>query len=75
MDIGRWVVVYIASVVGQKSELLDLDAPMAIYDFDSIDAVEMAFEFERTFGREVDPHVLLQSDQTVGGLIAHLSHA
>ncbi len=57
MDIDRWVVVYISSVVGISSEEIDLHEMMSIYDFDSIDAVEMALEFERTFSREVDPHV------------------
>ncbi|SFK76052.1 acyl carrier protein [Methylorubrum salsuginis] len=73
MDVGRWIIDYVASVVGREADDLDLHEPMEVYDFDSIDAVEMTFAFERTFGREVDPHLILQGDQTVAGLIAELS--
>lgn len=72
MDLRRWVIVYVAAVSGEKSDDIDPDEPMSIYDFDSIDAVEMAMEFERKFDRPTEPELFLRSDQSLNQLVAAL---
>jgi acyl carrier protein len=72
LDVRRWILVYVATIVGEDSDSLDIHAPLSRYDFDSLDAVEMAVAFEKTFGRETHPELFLRSDQTIAGLTAVL---
>lgn len=71
--IGRWVVLYIAIISGEDADTLDLSAPLSYFDVDSLDAVEMAFEFEKKFAREVDPEIFMDSDRTIVQLIEALA--
>jgi len=72
MDVGRWAILYVATVAGEDSDTLDLEAPMSVHDFDSVDAVEMAMEFEQAFGCEADPEQFLRGDHTLADLIERL---
>lgn len=70
--IRRWVLVYLGVLVGEDSGSIDIDVPFSRFDLDSVDAVEMAAEFERAFGCEVGPEFFLQSAPTLRAMIPHL---
>ena len=59
--IQRWIVVYLAVISGEDSATIDVDASLSTYDMDSVDAVEMAMQFEKTFGREIGAEFFLRS--------------
>jgi acyl carrier protein len=71
-QIRRWVVVYLGVLVGEDARSIDIDAPFFSFDIDSVDAVEMAAEFEKAFGCEVGPEFFLQSAPSVREMVPHL---
>ena len=73
--IRRWVVVYIGVLVGEESDSIDMDAPFSRFDLDSVDAVEMAAEFEKAFGCEVGPEFFLQSTPSIRDMVPRLVEA
>ncbi|KQT56083.1 hypothetical protein ASG52_24495 [Methylobacterium sp. Leaf456] len=75
MDLRRWAIVYVATVSGEDSDEIDCDAPMQVYDFDSVDAVEMALEFEKTFETRADPEWFMKGEQSLSVLISTLEEA
>jgi acyl carrier protein len=73
--IQRWVVVYLAVLTGRDSDHIDIDTPFSRFDIDSVDAVEMAAEFEKAFGYGIGPEFFLQSVPSVREMVEHLSAA
>ncbi|HMN88179.1 MAG TPA: acyl carrier protein [Bauldia sp.] len=71
--IGRWVVIYLAVLSGRNSDSIDLDARFAEFDIDSVDAVEMATEFEKAFGVGIGPEFFLRGDQSVRDMVEELA--
>lgn len=61
----RWLQVYIATIVGDAADSLDLSDPLSEYDLDSIDAVTMALEMEQKFNIEVHPETFLASERSI----------
>ena len=70
--IERWLVVYIAVITGEDSDSVDVGAPLSRFDLDSVDAVEMAQEFEKAFARRIGPEFFLQGDQSLRQLVPRL---
>ena len=70
----RWIVVYLAVLVGQDSDAIDIDIPFRHFDLDSVDAVEMASEFEKAFGYAIGPEFFLNGDTTVRDMAGDLVH-
>ncbi len=70
--ISRWMVVYLAVLVGQDSDAIDIDTPFRQFDLDSVDAVEMAAEFERAFGVDIGPEFFLRGEVTVREMVEAL---
>ena len=70
--VRRWVVVYIGVLVGEDSDSIDMDAPFSRFDLDSVDAVEMAAEFEKAFGCDVGPEFFLQSKPSLREMVPQL---
>lgn len=70
--VRRWVVVYIGVLVGEESDSIDMDSPFSRFDLDSVDAVEMAAEFEKAFGCEVRPEFFLQSAPSLREMVPQL---
>jgi acyl carrier protein len=70
--IRRWVVVYLGVLVGEDSRSIDIDVPFSRFDLDSVDAVEMAAEFEKAFRCEVGPEFFLQSAPTIRAMVPRL---
>ena len=70
--IRRWLVVYIGVLVGEASESIDMDAPFSRFDLDSVDAVEMAAEFEKAFECEVGPEFFLQGTTSLREMVPQL---
>ena len=68
----RWLVVYLAVLTGEDSEAIDIDMPLARFDLDSVDAVEMASQFEKTFGCQIGPEFFLQGEPSVRALVPRL---
>jgi acyl carrier protein len=71
--IRRWITVYLAVITGQASEEIQLDQKLASFDLDSVDAVELTSEFEKVFGRELDPERFLNGSQTLREALAGLT--
>ncbi|WP_421697954.1 acyl carrier protein [Ancylobacter sp.] len=64
----RWIVVYLAVISGEDSDTIDPDMPLSHFDLDSVDAVEMALQFETTFDRQIGAEFFLAANATVRGL-------
>ena len=71
--IGRWIVIYLAVLAGRRSDSIDIDRPLADFDLDSVNAVELALEFERAFGLELDPEFFLYGNQSLREMVAKLA--
>jgi acyl carrier protein len=56
----RWVVCYLAKVLGIDQSNVDLRKGLGEYGLDSVDAMIMAGEFEEHFGVEIDPSLLFE---------------
>lgn len=70
--IQRWIVVYLAVISGEDSASIDIDASLAAYDIDSVDAVEMALQFEKAFGREIGAEFFLRSEPSLRELAGQI---
>jgi acyl carrier protein len=70
--IHRWIVVYLAVLVGRSSDTIDSDSPLSDFDLDSVDAVEMAAEFEKAFGLGIGPEFFLRGEPTVRDMVEAL---
>ena len=71
--IARWVVIYLAVLSGRSSDSIDLDTRFAEFDIDSVDAVEMATEFEKAFGVGIGPEFFLRGDRSVRDMVEDLA--
>ena len=56
-----------------RSDSIDIDRPLADFELDSVDAVELASEFERAFGHELDPEFFLDGSQSLRKVVAKLA--
>ncbi len=70
--IQRWIVIYLAILVGEESDTIDVDAPFSRFDLNSVDAVEMAAEFEKAFGCEIEPEFFLIDTPSVSEMVPRL---
>lgn len=68
----RWMTIYLATLIGEPVESLDVSDPLSEYDLDSIDAVTMAIETEQKFGVEVHPETFLASDASIAEIASRL---
>ncbi|CAH2602090.1 Acyl carrier protein [Rhodovastum atsumiense] len=68
-DIDRLVLLHLATLCGEPVEALDLDMPMAAFDLDSFDAVELSLAIEKAHAIEIDPEVFLGHGQSLGSLL------
>lgn len=73
-EIEAWLVTRIADMVGAPPALIDLDATLSHFGFDSAKAAGVAGQLEDWLGRRLSP-TLLYNYPTVRGLAAHLSGA
>lgn len=74
-ELIRWMLAYIATTIGEPSEALSLDTPLQAYDFDSIDAVNMALALEDKLGRPVDPELMLDGSRNLHEVLRELQEA
>lgn len=74
-EIERWMVLYVAIVVGVDADDLDPGSPLASHDLDSVDAVNMALEFEDAFSLEIGPETFLDGDATLAAIAARVADA
>jgi acyl carrier protein len=72
MDVGRWIVLHLATLSGEAADAVASDGLMDGFDIDSFDAVEMAFALEREFGIEIDPEFFMNRLETVAQVIARV---
>ncbi|WP_371345132.1 acyl carrier protein [Ancylobacter sp. IITR112] len=61
----RWIIVYLAVISGEDSDTIDADAPLSSFDLDSVDAVEMALQFETTFDQRIGAEFFLIGEPTL----------
>lgn len=71
--VHRWITVYVATLLGMQSDRIDPTAPLATYDLDSVDAVEMAMQFECAFSRPIHPETFMVGDQSIDALAKRLA--
>jgi acyl carrier protein len=71
--VDRWLVMYLAVLTGEKSEAIDRAASLSAFDIDSVDAVEMAAEFEKAFDCEVDPEFFLRGRESIAEMVPFLA--
>lgn len=71
--VNRWITVYVATLLGLDSGTIDPAAPLANYDLDSVDAVEMAMQFECAFGRAIHPESFMDGGKSIGALAEQLA--
>jgi acyl carrier protein len=67
--IDRWLAIYLAVLVGKPSGAIDRDMPLSRFDIDSVDAVQMALEFERAFNCQVGPELFLGGGQSIREMV------
>ena len=72
MDIERWLLLHLAVLAGEPVEQIDPQAPLAVHDLDSFDAIHLALEIREVFGCEVDPELFMVRDRTVAEVVALL---
>lgn len=72
--VRRWIIVYIAVLVGEPSDSIETSVPFSRFDLDSVDAVQMAAEFEKTFHVEVGPEFFLRGHQSIEEIVEGLTH-
>lgn len=70
--LNRWILVYLATLIGEPTDSLDPSDPMSEYDLDSIDAVTMAIELQNTFKFQVHPETFMRQSETVHDVVARL---
>ncbi|WP_421725958.1 acyl carrier protein [Bauldia sp.] len=68
--IRRWLIVYLAILVGEPSESIEANVPFSRFDIDSVDAVQMAAEFEKAFAVEIGPEFFLRGELTLDEMVA-----
>jgi len=73
LRIGRWVQIYLAVLSGVGSESIDVETRFDDFEIDSVDAVEMAAEFEKAFGVDVGPEYFLRGERTVREMVEDLA--
>ncbi len=61
----RWIIVYLAVISGEDSDMIDPDTALSHFDIDSVDAVEMALQFETTFDHPVGAEFFLSTQSTI----------
>lgn len=64
----RWMQLHLATITGRPSEDIDIEAPLHVYDLDSVDAVVMALELQKAFGITVHPEIFLAGEQTIAAI-------
>jgi acyl carrier protein len=52
---ARWMQLYIAELLGEPSENIEVTDPIAAFDLDSIDTVTMTIEMENKFEIRLSP--------------------
>ncbi|PWC88145.1 hypothetical protein TSH100_08730 [Azospirillum sp. TSH100] len=67
-SLQRWMMAYLATICGEAADRLDPGQPLAVYDLDSVDAVEMALEMEKAFGIVLHPETFLDTTITVAAI-------
>ncbi|MDQ0347348.1 acyl carrier protein [Ancylobacter vacuolatus] len=70
--VRRWIVIYLAVISGEDSDTIDLDSRLSHFDIDSVDAVEMALQFETTFNRPIGAEFFLVSELTIRELAGQI---
>lgn len=70
--LNRWILVYLATLIGEPTDSLDPSDPMSEYDLDSIDAVTMAIELQNTFKLRVHPETFMRRTESVYDIVARL---
>ena len=63
--VTRWITVYVATLLGMDSDTIDPAAPLATYELDSVDAVEMALRFEIAFNRPIHPESFMDGTPSI----------
>ncbi len=64
----RWMTIYLATIIGDPVESLDVLDPISEYDLDSIDAINMAITMEKKFSIQVHPETFLQSHMSISDI-------
>ncbi|WP_428028797.1 acyl carrier protein [Ancylobacter sp.] len=72
-QIGRWIIVYLAVISGEDSDAIALDANLSAFDIDSVDAVEMAMQFEKAFNCQIGAEFFLRDEATIQQLADELA--
>lgn len=68
-----WAVPYIATLVGRPAEDISPSDELSVFDLDSVDAVEMALNFEEHFGFAINPETFLDGRTTLDAISRALS--
>ncbi|NYZ11328.1 acyl carrier protein [Azospirillum sp. RWY-5-1] len=71
--VNRWIMVHVATLLGVDSGTIDPAAPLSTYDLDSVDAIEMAMQFECAFGRAIHPEIFMDGDRSIDALAEQLA--
>jgi len=71
-ELHRWIIVYLATVIGEPSENIDPTDAISEYDLDSIDAVTAALDLEAAFGVHVHPETFLLDDASIDDIVARI---
>lgn len=67
-SLQRWMMAYLATICGDAADRMDPGQPLAVYDLDSVDAVEMALETEKAFGIVLHPETFLDTTTSVAAI-------
>ncbi|WP_049976451.1 acyl carrier protein [Azospirillum sp. B506] len=66
---------YLATICGEAAERMDPGQPLAVYDLDSVDAVEMALEMEKAFRIVLDPEIFLDTATSIAAIATAIATA
>lgn len=72
-SLQRWMMAYLATICGEVADRMDPGQPLAAYDLDSVDAVEMALEMEKAFGIVLHPETFLDTTISVAAIATEIA--
>lgn len=64
-SLTQWIQNYLAELIGETIETIDINLPLSSFDLDSIDAVMMAMKLEEAFGFSIHPETFLDGDASI----------
>ena len=64
-SLEQWIKQYLANLIDEPIDSIDLNAPLSFFDLDSIDAIVMGMKLEQESGIAIHPETFIDGDATI----------